>query len=243
MSIASPAAPDDPGHQLTAAGTLRGEPANLARRVWLFIELLLLFVAAPLAMDALVHQQRIPLFVALLPVLLVVVLILIADSTFQLRRELSRSFGWRTALTIMLTFAIGGAGVAYWVHEVHPAWFMELPRERPETWKRVMLIYPIGSVLTQELIYRTFYFHRYGPLFGRQIRLALLLNALLFGLGHVVVGTEFALISTSVTGLLFAVRYYTARSFWAVWLEHTLWGWLVFTIGLNRYFFTGIANF
>ena len=243
MSKTGRMAPDTAGSQLVAAGTVRQEPASLARRLWLFIELLLLFVAAPLAMDALVHQQRVPLFVALLPVLLLVVLILTADPTFQLRRELTRGFGGRTALTIPLIFALGGAAAAYWVHEAHPAWFMELPRQRPETWKRVMLLYPVGSVLTQELIYRTFYFHRYGPLFGRQVWLALLLNALLFGLGHIVVGTEFALVSTSFTGLLFAVRYYTARSFWAVFLEHTLWGWLVFTIGLNRYFFTGIANF
>ena len=31
------------------------------------------------------------------------------------------------------------------------------------------------------------------------------------------------------------------RSFWAVFLEHTLWGGLVFTVGLGRYFFTGVG--
>jgi hypothetical protein len=27
-----------------------------------------------------------------------------------------------------------------------------------------------------------------------------------------------------------------------VWIEHTLWGWLVFTVGLGGFFFTGIAT-
>lgn len=228
--------------QLRAAGTVSRRPVSAAWRVWLALELLLLFVAAPIGMEMLIHQQRIPLFVALLPVLGVVVLMLVLDPTFQLRRELSRWFGWRTALTILLIFVVGGAAVTYWVKVTHPGWFMDMPTNRPETWKRVMLLYPIGSVLAQEIIYRTFYFHRYGPLFGRFALFGLLLNGPLFGLAHIVVGTPFALVSTCFTGLLFAVRYHTARSFWAVWIEHALWGWLVFTVGLNHYFFTGIPN-
>jgi hypothetical protein len=43
--------------------------------------------------------------------------------------------------------------------------------------------------------------------------------------------------------MLLAYRYEATRSFWAVWIEHTLWGWLVFTIGLGGYFFTGVSNF
>lgn len=228
---------------LAAAGTVRQERAAIPRRLWLALELTLLFVAAPVVIDYVMHQQRIPLFVALLPVLAVVLLILLLDPTFQLRRELTRGFGWRTAATILLIFTVAGAAVTYWVKLTHPSWFMDMPTRRPEVWQKVMLLYPIGSVLAQELIYRTFYFHRYGPLFGRFVWFGILLNGPLFGLAHIVVGTPFALISTSFTGLLFSIRYYTAQSYWAVWIEHTLWGWLVFSIGLNHYFFTGVPNF
>jgi hypothetical protein len=234
---------DDTDRQLRAAGTVAQPAASALRRVWLVLELLILFVAAPLTLDYVMHQQRIPLFLALIPVLVVVVFILLLDPTFQLRRELTRGFGWRTWLTIMLIFAIAGAAVTYWVKVTHPAWYMDLPRNRPAVWQHIMLLYPIASVLTQEIVYRTFYFHRYGPLFGSRFAwFGLLLNGPLFGLAHVVVGTPFALVSTCFTGLLFAVRYHTARSFWAVWIEHTLWGWLVFTVGLNHYFFSGIPN-
>ena len=104
-----------------------------------------------------------------------------------------------------------------------------------------MLLYPLMSVAVQELVYRTFYFHRYGPLFGGAWWLAIGLNGILFGVGHIVVGTELAVGGTMVTGTLFALRYAATRSFWAVFVEHTLWGALVFTVGLGRFFFTGVG--
>lgn len=229
--------------RLRAAGTIAQRPVSTLRRVWLMLELALLFVAAPIGLDMIMQQQRIPLFLALLPVLAVVVFVLLLDPTFQFRQELRRGFGWKTWVTIVLIFALGGAAVTYWVKVTHPDWYMDMPRNRPTVWQHIMLLYPFASVLTQEIVYRTFYFHRYGPLFGERLAwLGLLLNAPLFGLAHIVVGTPFALISTCFTGLLFTVRYHTARSFWAVWIEHTLWGWLVFTVGLNHYFFSGIPN-
>jgi uncharacterized protein len=42
------------------------------------------------------------------------------------------------------------------------------------------------------------------------------------------------------SGLLFALRYAVTRSLRAVYLEHTLWGGLVFTVGLGR-FFSGVG--
>jgi membrane protease YdiL (CAAX protease family) len=97
------------------------------------------------------------------------------------------------------------------------------------------------SVAVQELVYRTFFFHRYGALFGRAWWLAILLSGVLFGLGHIVIGTQLAVYSTMATGMLFAYRYVATRSFWAVFIEHTLWGALVFTIGLGQFFFAGVG--
>ena len=205
-------------------------------------ELALIYLAAPLAMHYAVHGERVPLFLALLPVLALALSILAADSSFHLVKEVRRGFDWRAALSILLVFAIAGGAVAAWVLHAHPAWFMEFPKRRPELFQRIMLLYPLMSVAVQELVYRTFYFHRYGPLFGEQRWLGIVANGLLFGFGHVVVGTQFAVVATCASGLLFASRYAATRSFWAVFIEHTLWGWLVFTVGLGRYFFTGVSN-
>lgn len=228
--------------RLAAGGTLVQEAPSLPRRLWLVGELCLLFIAAPLAMRQAVHGEHVPLFLALLPVLAIALVLLAADPTFRLRREFVRGFGGMTLLSILGLIVIAGGGVAYWVSETHPTWFLEFPRTRPDTYLRIMLLYPLASVAAQELVYRTFYFHRYGVLFGASIWFGVLLNGLLFGFGHIVIGSPFAMVTTAITGLLLAVRYAFTRSYWAVFLEHTLWGWLVFTVGLGRYFFTGVSN-
>jgi hypothetical protein len=211
-------------------------------RLWRWIEMALLFGLAPLAMTWIVKGERIPVFAALLPVLAIAVLILVADPTFRLRDELSRAIGWRNALSILGLFAVIGAAATWWIRTDHPDWFLEFPTGRPETYKRIMLLYPLFSVAAQELLYRSFFFHRYGPLFGTHVWLAVTVNGLLFGFAHVIMGNPFAMAATALGGLILAARYATTRSFWAVFVEHTLWGWLIFTIGLGRYFFTGVSN-
>ena len=67
-------------------------------------------------------------------------------------------------------------------------------------------------------------------------------NALAFGFGHILFRNWIAIGGTLAGGALFAWRYERTRSFWAVWAEHTLWGWLVFTVGLGVFFFTGVKN-
>jgi hypothetical protein len=210
--------------------------------VWLVAELTLLFIAAPLVMHAAVHQGRIPLFIALLPILGIVLATLLADRTFSLKTELARGVSWRSLLSILIVFSVGALGIWAWLQETHPDWLFEFPRNRPQLWMMVMLAYPIVSVATQEIVYRTFFFHRYGPLFGHRTGLAIASNAVLFGFAHIVIGQPCAVVATVLGGCLFAARYNETRSFWAVFLEHTLWGAPAFTIGLGRYFFTGVSN-
>jgi len=226
---------------LCAGGTVSTRELTPVFCIILVIEMAVVYVGAPLAVHMAVHDLRLPVFIALVPVLGIILLCLVADPTFSLRRELTRGFGWRTLVSILVVFAVGGGGVAFYVAHYHPGWFLEFPRNRPQTYTRVMLLYPAMSVVVQELVYRTFFFHRYGALFGRAWWLAIILNGILFGFGHIVIGTDLAVYGTMATGTLFALRYALTRSFWAVFIEHTLWGALVFTVGLGRFFFAGVG--
>lgn len=228
---------------IAAAGTREGGGAlSRAGRMRRWTEMGLLFVLAPLAMRWIVHDGKIPMFAALLPVLVVALFLLLADPTFRLRTELTRRIGWRNGLSILVLLVVAGGGLTAWIESHHPAWLFEFPRNRPDTYTRIMIGYPIFSVMAQELLYRSFFFHRYGMLFGRQVWLAVAVNGLLFGFAHIVMDSAFAVAATVIGGLVLGARYAATRSFWAVFLEHTLWGWLFFTIGLGRYFFTGISN-
>lgn len=234
--------PESVPSALSAGGTVAHSTPTMRRRLFLCLEMAVLYAAMPLAVMWAVKDERVPLFIALLPFLVLIGGILLCDRTFSLRAEMRRGFDAATFMSIVLVFIFAGGTLTAWVADTHPRQFLEFPNRAPDTWSRIMLLYPLASVAVQELVYRTFFFHRYGPLFGNQRVVAVVLNGALFGFGHIVIGTWFAIIGTCITGTLFAVRYAVTRSYWAVFIEHTLWGWLVFTVGLGHYFFTGVPN-
>lgn len=240
---------------VAAAGTLDRAPASPAYRAWLAVELVVLFGLAPLLMVEVIHGRlfaetlgalspngRVGLFVALLPVLVGIVVLLLADPRFSLVREVSRAPRWRTIGAVLLTFLVLGGAVTWYMATYHPRLYLEFPTRRFDVWLRVMILYPLMSVIVQELVFRTFFFHRYGPLFGGAILPAVAVNGAAFGYAHIVMGNWFAIWTTGLLGVLLAWRYATTRSFWAVSLEHALWGGLVFTVGLGRWYFTGVAS-
>lgn len=234
------------GAPVAAWGTLPraawiAQPSG-ARQVRLALEMLVIFVGGPLAMTYAIYVARTPLFAALVPVLLGLLAFLLLDRTFSLRRELARGFGGADLASMLAILAVGGGAVTLYVALEMPERFLSMPRNRPGTWRKVLTVYPFLSVLVQEFVYRTFFFHRYGPLFGARPALAILASGLLFGFGHVIFRNWVAVIGTALTGVLFAWRYARTGSFWAAWLEHTLWGWLVFTVGLGGFFFTGVSH-
>ena len=232
-----------PPRWLLAGGSLeRDGPPGLLMRLWLVVELSLLFVGLPLALKHAVHIEKMPLFLVLQPVLLAFIVFLLWDRWFLLRRELVKGFRLSDLGSILAVFLIAGGMVAAYVQQQMPERFLAFPTQRYQTYERVMILYPLVSVFTQELVYRTFFFHRYGPLFGEMRWALVLINGALFGFAHIVFDNQVAIIGTTAIGILLAYRYATTRSFWAVFIEHTLWGWLVFTVGLNKYFFTGISN-
>ena len=235
----------DRGDGYAAAGTLPRQAdvarPSEARRIWLVVEFAMLFIGAPLAMRTAVFDYRVPLFYALPPVLAGFIAFLFLDPGFCLQRELRRGISRATLKSILATFLIGSVVVGALVATTMPERLFALAAERPGKWLKIMTLYPLTSVLPQEFAYRVFFFHRYGPLF-RNRSILILTNGLVFGFGHILFRNWIAVIGTFVMGLLLAWRYESTRSFWAVYFEHVLWGWLVFTIGLGAYFFTGVNN-
>ena len=231
---------------LAAAGSLsprdNGPVFGLPIQAWLIGELLLIFIAAPLAIRWVIYEFRVPLFLALQPVLLGLVVYLLADRSFLMRRELAQGFPWSQLAQIIVKFLVIGGCITAATYVWFPHRFLGFPRYAPSLWMMVVVLYPLLSVIAQELVYRTFFFHRYGSLFGSATWLAICVNGALFGFGHVMFGNWIAIIGTAALGTILAYRYTRTRSFWAVWFEHSLYGWLVFTVGLGRFFYTGVSN-
>lgn len=212
-----------------------------ARRGWLAAEMMAIFVGAPLLMQAAIFHYGVPLFYALPPVCAAFLAFLYFDRSFSLAREFARRPSRQTLVSILLIFAAGGAISALLVAMLLPQHLFALAAERPGKWAKIMALYPFTSVLPQELVYRTLFFHRYAALFSRDwTRIGV--NAVLFAFGHILFRNWVAIGVTFAAGLLLAWRYERTRSFQAVYIEHVLWGWFAFTIGLGAYLFTGIRN-
>lgn len=217
-------------------------PAALTpgRRARLLAEMAGIYLLAPLAVYGLVQWGQLPLFRVLAPVIALFLLAFALDRSFSWRRLLLSGITGTQLWRIFSLFAVLGAGILGYAYFAMPESFLSFPRYRPQLWATVMLLYPLISVTAQELVYRVFFLHRYGRLFGDNIPLATAVNAGLFAFGHILFESWITVIISFAGGLIFAWRYFSTRSFWAVCLEHALYGNLIFTAGLGRYFFTGI---
>ena len=102
-------------------------------------------------------------------------------------------------------------------------------------WVLLMIFYPMFLVYPQELVYRTFFFHRYKRFFSNHLMM-IGASAVVFSYMHIVFQNAVAIILTLAGGVLFARTYYETRSTFVAFFEHALYGCFVFTAGLHSYF-------
>jgi membrane protease YdiL (CAAX protease family) len=197
------------------------------------LELALVFVGLPVAYRAGVIP--LPMLATLDIVALVATGALLLDRTFEPRR-LWRARALRDeAPAIAVRAAAAAAVIALTVLVVDPAAWLELPRRRVELWARLLVVYPVLSAWPQELLFRSWFFHRYAVLFGEG-RALMLASAAAFSFLHIVFPNVVAITLTAPAGLVLAWTYRRTGSLVVVAVEHALWGVLVFTLGLGRYF-------
>lgn len=146
----------------------------------------------------------------------------------------------RNLKPIALRFAVLAPIIAGLTWYFLPDSFLSLPRAAPGLWLAVMVIYPLLSVWPQEMIYRAFLYHRYAPLFGQEWGYVAA-SALAFGYAHMIFLNPLAIAMTAFGGFLFARGYARHKSLLLVCLEHALYGCLIFTVGLGRFFYSGAA--
>ncbi len=195
-------------------------------------------VALPLAL----HHWRLDFAHRFLPGLLLVaagcLLVLLCDPGFD-RRQLWHFRPARNDLPRTLRrFAVLAVPLILWTILVEPERFLGFPRNNLPAWLFVMLFYPLLSVYPQELIFRTFFFHRYRPLFGDSLWLVAA-SALAFGMAHLFFANWIAVLLSTAGGVLFALNYRRTRSTLSVTIEHGIWGDFLFTVGLGWYFYGG----
>jgi membrane protease YdiL (CAAX protease family) len=202
------------------------------KTIFKLTELVFVFVLLPLLYYF--HMLPGPKFVPLLAVFLCALVYLLRSPEFNRKELLFNGFpGWKGMMTRIV---VGSATILLLTVLILPHQLFRLPRENPGLWGAIMVVYPIVSAFTQELIYRTFFFFRYRSLFPRE-RAVVFVNAGLFGFLHIIFHNWVAVICTTIMGLVWALQYKKNRSLLAVSIEHAILGNMVFTIGLGYYFY------
>ena len=96
----------------------------------------------------------------------------------------------------------------------------------------ILVVYICFSVIPQEFVYRKFYFLRYNIIFQNKRKL-IVVNTLVFSLGHLFFNNFLVVIITLIGGFIFSLSYYKFRSFKYICIEHSLYGLWLYTIGLG----------
>lgn len=117
-----------------------------------------------------------------------------------------------------------------------PERLFEFPSSSPILWLLVMFLYPVLSAYPQELLYRTFIFERYKKAITSPFRLGLF-STFSFMFLHIIYGNFLAPVLPLGGGILFTNTYKKTNSLMAVAIELAIYGCIVFTIGLGRFFY------
>lgn len=204
------------------------------KRAALIAEFFFIFIGLPFFIY--LDVVPIPKIPTLLVLTLGCLIYLILSKSFQTKSLLSIDLKDFNIWSMFGKFVLAFAGMAIVVWFLDPDNFFIFPRLRFSTWLFVMFLYPIFSALPQELVYRSFFFHRYKDLFSTKFTL-IAASASTFGYLHIIYDNWIALGMTLAGGILFSLTYYRTKSLLIASLEHALYGCAVFTVGLGSYFF------
>ncbi|REL25890.1 CPBP family intramembrane metalloprotease [Thalassotalea euphylliae] len=213
------------------------KPSSLNRHSSLkyWLELTCLFVLLPLLLWQFNHF----ISALVLPILSLVgaicLWLLIKDRRFKRFRLTNRlGFNRRFGATMVFFFGLMLSSTLA-VAILAPESLFQLPLNWPDTWLLLLLLYPLFSALPQEVIFRTFLFHRYKTILPRKQH-RIWLSSTSFGFAHIIYGNWVAVLLSTVAGYCFSQTYAVSRSTLLVALEHSLWGVWLFTLGLGHYF-------
>ncbi len=213
----------------------QSEVRSEARRARLWTEFVGFFVLTPLAVALFVPPSS--MFTVLFAVTALGVLLLHVTPGFAWN-DVARGWDridWR-AVALFGTATLAAALAVVLV--AAPGNLFGLARANPALMAMVVLLYPFLSALPQEIVFRPLFFRRYGPILP-PLRPAILLNAALFALAHLMYWNWVVAAMTFVGGLVFAWAYEARRNFPMAVVLHALAGVIVFVVGLGIFFYSG----
>ncbi|MBL3571118.1 hypothetical protein BV509_07045 [Rhodovulum sulfidophilum] len=198
-------------------------------------EFVVFYLLTPLGMALLMPPQA--LFPVLLSLTAMGLLLLQVTEGFRwsdLIRGLSRIDPWLVlGFSAVTTLIVGTLTML-----VVPQEALALVRTNPALLGSILLFYPPLSALPQEIVFRALFFRRYGPILP-DLRHAIVLNAAVFSLAHLMYWSVVVSALTFLGGIVFAWAYEARRNFPLAVVLHAVAGWILFIGGLGILFYSG----
>jgi membrane protease YdiL (CAAX protease family) len=208
------------------------------QRIPRLAEFIALFLVAPAALAWLAAGTELPVVPILVVIGALAALYLVRVAPDQLHAAVVRPWHPPELRRIGLQLLVGSVALAASAACVHPDRLLDLPRREPGTWVLILVLYPLLSVVPQELLFRAVFFQRYASLWSGSTA-PILVSAAVFGLAHVIYGHWLSVGLATLGGLLFAWTFARTGSLFLVVVEHSAYGILLFTLGFGRYFQAG----
>lgn len=203
------------------------------RRLRLRVEFGVFFVGVPLAIALFLPPRM--MFPALFAGTVVGIALLHLTPGFRWRSLLLGPVRAGPVLALAGLTLVSCLGVAWAATGSAPLGFAA---RNPGLLVMILLLYPVLSALPQEIVFRALFFRRYRAILPRG-RAALVLNAGLFSLAHLMYWSGIVAVMTFVGGLAFAWAYREGRSFPMAVLMHAVAGQIIFALGLGIFFYSG----
>ncbi|MBL4663193.1 MAG: CPBP family intramembrane metalloprotease [Flavobacteriaceae bacterium] len=163
-----------------------------------------------------------------------VYILIILKRTMHISLGVKKGMNWkafRKRLVISFLVVVAVTTVFVWITK--PSALFLVPRTNIPLFITILFVYTFLSVWPQEVIYRTFFFERYGSIFKSKT-LFIFVNAVVFSLAHIFFKNTLVTILTFIGGLLFGLTYLRFRSTTLVSIEHALYGNWLFTVGMGQ---------
>ena len=193
------------------------------------IEFILIFIFLPIILFFIPATKII--FATLYVVFFFSLLSLKRDNTFNFS-SLKNKPDWKFIRLYFFIFSFLGL---FYTFLVDRSLFFIFPRENPKVWLLVIILYPLFSVIPQEVIYRVFFLQRYKDILSKNLFIKYTVNSFIFSFAHIVFQNYHAVIITALVSPIFYYAY-ERKSFLTCILIHSIGGIMIFTYGLGKFF-------
>lgn len=203
------------------------------KKFWLRVEFLFIFVAIPLLINFDAHTFSPFLLLGL--VLIYIVVLNLGSKKLQKKSIFIFHHHHHNLLPDIYTrvFSSFAVMIIFIIFYDHYLIFNMMIKD-PWSWLILLFMYPILSVIPQEIIFRSFFFARYKKIFAKY--LLVFMSAASFSFVHIIFHNPIAIVFTFIGGLYFAISYHQTKSLLLVVVEHSIYGMFLYTIGFGEFF-------